>query len=114
MHIEVTVVRMDSLVCFYSATNRKYNPRTHQYEGGPEMVAELPANVTDVGTDRSVQVLSNLNANSRVVRTYEEPPANWDYCLIDGHVTKYRLVTQRKPLKLFTLIVGEDNGTAKG
>ena len=107
-------MRMDSIVSFYSATGRKYNPHTHQCEGETKMVAKLSANVTDVGTDRSVQVLSNINANSRVVRTYEEPPANWDYCLIDGHVTKYRLVTQRKPLKLFTLIVGEDNGTAKG
>lgn len=106
-------MRMDSILKFYSATARKYDPRTHQYIGESVEIAELSANVTDVGTDRSVQVLSNLNANSRVVRTYEEPPANWDYCLIDGHVTKYRLVTQRKPLKLFTLIVGEDNGTAK-
>lgn len=110
MRIEVIVVRMDSLVRFYSATARKYNPRTHQYEGNTEMIAELPANVTDVGTDRSVQVLGNLNANSRVVRTYEEPPTKWDYVLIDGHVTHYRLQTIRKPLKLYTLIVGEDNG----
>ncbi|MBM6954627.1 hypothetical protein H5971_02965 [Lactobacillus coleohominis] len=106
-------MRMDSIVSFYSATGRKYNPHTHQYEGETKMVVELPANVTDVGTDRSVQVLGNLNANSKVVRTYEEPPAKWDYLLIDGHVTHYRLQTQRKPLKLFTLIVGEDNGGTK-
>ena len=107
-------MRMDSIVKFYSATARKYDPRTHQYIGESVEIAELPANVTDVGTNRSVQVLGNLNANGKVVRTYEEPPAKWDYLLIDGHVTHYRLQTQRKPLKLYTLIVGEDNGTAKG
>lgn len=100
----------DSNVTFYNAATRKYNPKTHKYEGNPEKVGEIYANVTDVGTDRSVQVLGNLNANSRVIRSYEEPPASWDYCLIDNHVTKYRLQTSRKPLKLFTLIVGEDNG----
>lgn len=101
---------MDSIVQFYSTRDRKYNPHTSRYEGGTELVDELEANVTDVGTDRSAQILGNLNANSKVIRTYEEPPANWDYVIIDGHVTHYRLQTQRKPLKLFTLIVGEDNG----
>ncbi len=103
-------MRMDSIVEFHLLEKAHYDPHQHGYVDGEDQVTKLPANVTDVGTDRSSQVLGNLNANSKVVRTYEKPPAKWDYLLIDGHVTKYRLVTQRKPLKLFTLIVGEDNG----
>lgn len=103
-------MRMDSIVEFHTLEKAHYDPHKHGYVDGEDTVIKTPANVTDVGTDRSAQVLGNLNANSKVVRTYEEPPAKWNYLLIDGHVTKYRLVTQRKPLKLFTLIVGEDNG----
>ena len=101
---------MDSIVKFYSSSDRRYNPHTSKYEGEERLVNELVANVTDIGTDRSVQVLGNLNANSKVIRTYNEPPAKWDYVQIDGHVTKYRLQTSRKPQKMYTLIVGEDNG----
>lgn len=100
----------DSKVVFYSAKGRKYNPKTSKYEGEVKEVGSIYASVTDVGTNRSVQVLGNLNANDKIIRSYNEPPAEWDYCLIDNHVTKYKLITKREPLKLFTLIVGENNG----
>lgn len=100
----------DSEVVFYNAEERKYNPKTHKYEGGPKEVGRVYANVTDVGTNRSVQILGNLNANDKVIRTYDEPPAKWDYCLINGHVTRYEITTRRDNLKLITLVVGENNG----
>ncbi|MBB1086375.1 hypothetical protein [Limosilactobacillus fastidiosus] len=95
---------------FYSKAERKYNPRTHQYEGEPKLVDSIPANVTDVGTNRSVQLFGNYNQNSKVVRTIKEPPSVWDYVMIDNHGAKYVLQTSRKPLKYYTLIVGESNG----
>ena len=62
---------------------------------------------------RQAQVLGNLKINSKVIRTYEDIPVQWDYLMIDGHITQYRLITQRQPLKLHTLIVGENNGAVK-
>jgi len=100
----------DHKVYFYSKSDRKYNPRTHQYEGEPKLVDSMSANVTDVGTNRSVQLFGNYNQNSKVVRTIKEPPSIWDYVTIDNHDPKYVLQTSRKPLKYYTLIVGESNG----
>lgn len=99
----------DHYAYFYSKAERKYNPHTHQYEGKPEVIDSMVANVTDVGTNRSVQLFGNYNENSKVVRTIKEPPANWDYVMIDNHDPKLVLQTSRKPLKYFTLIVGESN-----
>ena len=95
----------DHKVYFYNKSARKYNPHTH-----PKLIDSMVANVTDVGTNRSVQLFGNYNQNSKVVRTIKEPPANWDYMTIDNHDPKLVLQTSRKPLKYFTLIVGESNG----
>ena len=100
----------DHKVYFYNKSARKYNPPTHQYDGDPKLIDSMVANVTDVGTNRSVQLFGNYNENSKVVRTVKEPPANWDYGMIDNHDPKLVLQTSRKPLKYFTLIVGESNG----
>lgn len=99
----------DHKVYFYNKSARKYNPHTHQYDGDPKLIDSMVANVTDVGTNRSVQLFGNYNENSKVVRTVKEPPANWDYVMIDNHDPKLVLQTSRKPLKYFTLIVGESN-----
>lgn len=101
---------LDHRVQFYSKAERKYNPRLHGYDGEPKLVKSMPANVTDVGTNRSVQLFGNYNQNSKVVRTIYEPPAIWDYLTIDNHDQKFVLQTSRKPLKYYTLIVGESNG----
>ena len=103
-------MRFDRKIEFYSKAQRKYNPHTHQYEGKPVLVDSIRANVTDIGTNRSVQLFGNYNQNSKVVRTIKEPPANWDYVMIGNHNQKYVLQTSRKPLKHYTLIVGESNG----
>lgn len=105
-------MRFDQRIIFYSSSDRKYNPKTHQYEGGSSIVAKIYGNVTDVGTNRSVQVLGNLNAKAKTIRLVSEPPLAWSYLMIEGSDTHYRLTTDRKPLKGYTLIVGEDNGKA--
>ena len=101
---------LDHKVYFYSKAKKKYNPHTSKYEGETKLVDSMPANVTDVGTNRSVQLFGNYNQNSKVVRTVKEPPTNWDYLMIDNHDPKLALQTSRKPLKYYTLIVGESNG----
>lgn len=100
----------DHHVSFFTKEHRHYDPRQHGYTGDTAKVDEMPANITDVGTNRSMELFGNYNANSKVVRTIKEPPANWDYVQIDNHGSKYVLQTTRKPLKYYTLIVGESNG----
>lgn len=100
----------DHKVVFVSKANRKYNPRTHQYEG--EAVTSKPyrANITDVGANRSVQLFGNYQQRAKTIRLTKEPPKSWDYLTIDGDDTAYVLQTMREPLKYYSLIVGESNG----
>lgn len=99
----------DHEVRFYSKKDRKYNPHTHGHEGEIKEVGSLIANVTDLGTNRSVELFGNYSQNSLVVRTIKEPPISWDYMTIDNGSTHYKRQTQRKPLKYCTLIVGESD-----
>nr|DAH38751.1 MAG TPA: head closure knob [Caudoviricetes sp.] len=102
-------MRFDHVIKFYDKSERHYDPKTHGYVGGEKLVSTLHGNVTDVGTVKSVQLFGDYKQNSLVIRLYAAPP-KWSYLTIDDGVQKYVLQTTRKPLKLFTLIVGESNG----
>lgn len=103
-------MRFDRLVTFHSTAERHYDPKKHGYVGGDNELATLTANVTDVGTNKSVQLFGDYKHRALVVRTIDEPPKQWNYLTIDGDSRKYVLNTSREPLKYFTLIVGETNG----
>lgn len=94
-------MRMDSVVRFYQEGRRS---------GDVKLVAEDMANVTDVGIDRSANVLGNINQRSLVVRTLHPLEISFSYLTIDDGDKRYRLTTKRQPLKGNTLIVGEDIG----
>lgn len=102
-------MRFDHVIKFYDKSERHYDPKTHGYVGGEKLVSILHGNVTDVGTVKSVQLFGDYKQNSLVIRLYAAPP-KWSYLTIDDGTQKYVLQTMRKPLKLFTLIVGESNG----
>lgn len=102
-------MRFDHVIKFYDKSGRHYDPKTHGYVGGEKLVSALHGNVTDVGTVKSVQLFGDYKQNSLVIRLYAAPP-KWSYLTIDDGKQKYVLQTMRKPLKLFTLIVGESNG----
>lgn len=102
-------MRFDHVIKFYDKSERHYDPKTHGYVGGEKLVSMLHGNVTDVGTVKSVQLFGDYKQNSLVIRLYAAPP-KWSYLTIDDGTQKYVLQTMRKPLKLFTLIVGESNG----
>lgn len=102
-------MRFDHIIKFYDKSERHYDPKTHGYVGGEKLVSALHGNVTDVGTVKSVQLFGDYKQNSLVIRLYAVPP-KWSYLTIDDGKQKYVLQTMRKPLKLFTLIVGESNG----
>ena len=102
-------MRFDHIIKFYDKFERHYDPKTHGYVGGERLVSALHGNVTDIGTVKSVQLFGDYKQNSLVIRLYAAPP-KWSYLTIDDGTQKYVLQTMRKPLKLFTLIVGESNG----
>lgn len=99
------------IIKFYYQDENSYDPYSDEdISTEPKLVAKRYANVTDVGTNRLVELFSKLNQNAKVVRL--DSPVNklWSYLTIDDGSIKYRLEIQRQPLKGTTLIVGEDNG----
>lgn len=104
-------MRKTQIIKFYYQDENSYNPYLDEdTPAEPKLVAKRYANVTDVGTNRLVELFSKLNQNAKVVRL--DSPVNelWSYLTIDDGSIKYRLEIQRQPLKGTTLIVGEDNG----
>lgn len=104
-------MRKTQIIRFYFQDENGYNPYAEEDTiTSPKLVAQRYANVTDVGTNRLVELFSKLNQNAKVVRL--DAPVNelWSYLTIDDGSIKYRLEIQRQPLKGTTLIVGEDNG----
>lgn len=100
-------MRMDSKISFYSESKRRYNPHTSKYEGGTELVATRYGNVTDVGTNRSVELFGKYDQHAKTIRFSEPVTVSWSYLTIDDGPVKYRLNTERRPLKGVSLIVGE-------
>ncbi|WP_333603540.1 hypothetical protein [Lactobacillus acetotolerans] len=86
----------------------EYNPDTGEYGGGSDNpVLTKMANVTDVGTDKTVQIFGNYKQKSKTIRFIQPINVKWDYLTIDESRVKYALQIDRKPLKNATLIVGE-------
>lgn len=95
------------LIHFMNSGQRKYNPKTGQYEGGPEEVTTEWANVTDVGTDRSQALFNKFDQRALVIRLAAPVDQVWGYLTIDDDHQKYAQATTRRVLKGNTLIVQE-------
>lgn len=71
------------------------------------IVTETIANVTDLGTTRSVELFGDIKQGAKVIRT--QPlfciPKNWQYIKIDDKT--YVLTTERQPQNRNSLIVEE-------
>lgn len=104
-------MRFDHEFKFYSEGKRKYNPKTSQYEGGLEVVADVMGSVTDVGADRTVELFGSVIQGVKAIRLVEPVGVAWSYLTIDDGPTKYRLRNVTQPLKNVSLLVGEDVGT---
>ena len=101
-------MRFDTLVSFWTE-HTGYDPDSGQSAAKPKLVAAIYANVTDVGIDRTVQVLGSIAIKAKTVRLLDAPPAVWGYLTLGtDDETHYRLTTGREPLHGHTLIVGED------
>lgn len=103
-------MRFNHEVKFYNTGKRRYNPKTSQYEGGEEIVADRMADVTDVGADQTVKLFGSIVQGVKVIRLVEPVNQVWAYLMIDDSPTKYRMRTTTVPLKNVTILVGEDIG----
>lgn len=100
-------MRFDQTVTFWSQLDRKYNPKTSQYEGEIKQVDKVTANITDVGLVKSVQTYGNYAQRGWTIRLKRPVTVIWSYLTIDDGETKYRLQNGRQPINATTLIVGE-------
>lgn len=100
-------MRFDTLVSFYDESRKHYDPSTHGYVGGIDFLGSCMANVTDIGTNRAIQLFGKFDVNSLVIRVPELPYQNWAFVTVGNSETKYRLQTMRQTQKMATLIVGE-------
>ena len=99
-------MRKTQTIKFYYQDENSYDPYSDEdTPTEPKLVAKRYANVTDVGTNRLIELFGKLDQNAKVVRLDSPINEAWSYLTIE-----YRLETQRQPLKGTTLIVGEDNG----
>lgn len=104
-------MRYDQTATFYEKGQRRYNPRTSSYEGGTAEIATIECNVTDLGTDRQMELLGALKQGQKVVRLQERPPEKWSFLVLSNDNSKhYILTTALETLKGYTLIVGEQSG----
>ena len=104
-------MRRTQIIKFYFQDENGYDPYAEEDTiTSPKLVAQRYANVTDVGTNRLVELFSRLDQNAKVIRLESPVNDSWSYLTIDDGSIRYRLETQRQPLKGTTLIVGEDNG----
>ena len=103
-------MRFNDNIQFYSEVKEHYDPKLGDYVGGPELVGEEIANVTESGTDTSVQNFGDIATQTLVIRLVNSIEYKWSYLTINGLEAKYKSITTRQPLKNNTLIVGEMNG----
>lgn len=102
-------MRFPDNIQFCSNVKEHYDPKVGDYVGGPELVGEAIANVTETGTETSVQDFGDITTKSLVIRLVNDVDYKWAYLTVNGLAQKYKPITTRKPLKNNTLIVGEMN-----
>lgn len=71
-------------VIFIKETGSKYNPDTGVYDEPIKHKNKKRANVTDLGTDRSVKLFGDIKEGAKVVRLLRPYNKAWDYLIIGG------------------------------
>ncbi len=100
-------MRYDTSITFIKdSTDSHYDPELGEWVEDEPTVTATDANVTDLGTDRSVALFGSIKQGAVVIRT--QPlfiVPKWDAIEIDGK--SYQLTTARQPLDRNSLIVEE-------
>lgn len=96
----------DEITFVKSGTGSHYDPDLGEWVEDEPTRTPTTANVTDLGTNRSVTLFGSIKQGAKVVMTqplFVLP--KWDNIEIDGK--SYQLITERVPLERNTLIVEE-------
>ncbi|HFC9134924.1 TPA: hypothetical protein QFC14_002527 [Enterococcus faecium] len=96
----------DEIIFVKRSSDSKYDPDVGEWvEGKPERT-RTEANVTDIGTDRSVTIFGDIRQGAKVIRTmplFVVP--EYDRILYEGKT--YKDVTTRTPTLRNSIIVQE-------
>jgi len=92
-------------VVFVKEDNGKYDPVSGEHDPPDIKETGQYANVTDLGTDRSVALFGSVKEGSKVIRLLKQHKEQWDHVMIDG--TAYNFVTERRSRRRHTIIVKE-------
>ena len=105
-------MRYDTLVTFWQEKD-SYNPVTRKHEKSIIQLTQKFCNVTDLGTQRQVELLGGIDEGSKTVCMMNLPPSKYDYIKINGINEKYRFISSLHVQKGYAMIVGVDNGRSK-
>lgn len=96
----------DEITFVENSEGSHYDPDPGEWVDDEPTRTTTSANVTDLGTNRSVTLFGSIKQGAKVIRTqplFVIP--KWDTIEIDGQ--SYQLTTERVPLERNTLIVEE-------
>ena len=102
-------MRYDTVIKFYDDANKKYNPRTHQYNGGIEFVKAMMGNVTDLGLTRQVEIFGAFKEGRKTIRLVNKPPKKWSFLMLENNNEKYTLLSDLRTWKGYAIMEGENN-----
>lgn len=103
-------MRYDKKIVFVVENEGKYDPEIGEYEDPVITKHKKLANVTDLGTDRSVALFGDIAQGAKVVRLLRPYLQKWDYVLIAdefGAIKKFKITTTRSLRAKNTFIVKE-------
>ncbi|MDM8212787.1 hypothetical protein QUW13_02715 [Enterococcus hirae] len=97
---------LDEIVFIGAAEDDHYDPNLGEWVEGEPTRTKALVNVTDLGTNRSVEIFGDIKQGAKVIRLqplFVLP--KWDQIEYDGRT--WELTTERVPAERHTLIVQE-------
>lgn len=99
-------MRYEQTIVFAAEGKSYYDPDKHGYVEEPETREKASANVTDLGTNRSVQLFGDIKQGAKVIRLYPSfDVPNYDYIEYMGK--NWQVITSKQPLNRHDLIIQE-------
>lgn len=99
-------MRYEQTIVFVKEGESYYDPDKHGYVEKPETREQASANVTDLGTNRSVQLFGDIKQGAKVIRLYPSfDVPDFDY--IEYMKKTWEVITSKQPLNRHDLIIQE-------
>lgn len=98
-------MRYDKRIHFIRKGQEEYDPLKGEWVGGATVATPKMANVTDLGSERSVTIFGNIMENAKVIRFLNRQTDAFDTIRIDD--VHYSLIKDLNLRRKQTLIVKE-------